>query len=128
MAKNDHTKETIHAPPMLGQDQPLAIQLDLEKYTPFLEDNTISDEDKIALVEALWNITVSFVKLGYGVHPVQQAKAARQSREKLCGQFSKNGSKSPLSLPFRVDLEGRSIIENFDTASAAETVRSGKEA
>jgi len=55
---------------------PPSLTIDWDAYLPFFEDEDISEEDKHALIEALWSITVSFVDLGFGVHPVQQ----------VCGQ------------------------------------------
>lgn len=55
---------------------PPSLTIDWDAYLPFFEDENISEEDKHALIEALWSITVSFVDLGFGVHPVQQ----------VCGQ------------------------------------------
>ena len=43
------------------------------QYEHFLEDQGLSAEQKRAMLEALWSIIVSFVDLGFGVHPVQQA-------------------------------------------------------
>ncbi|MEM7544171.1 MAG: hypothetical protein AAF367_01420 [Pseudomonadota bacterium] len=52
---------------------PPRLEIDWDVYLPFFEDEDISDEDKRQLIEALWSIVVSFVDLGFGVHPVQQA-------------------------------------------------------
>ncbi len=52
---------------------PPRLTIDWDAYLPFFEDEDISDEDKRKLIEALWSIMVSFVDLGFGVHPVQQA-------------------------------------------------------
>ncbi|WP_317959923.1 hypothetical protein [Phaeobacter inhibens] len=52
---------------------PHALSIDWDAYLPFFEDEDISDEHKHELIEALWLIMVSFVDLGFGIHPVQQA-------------------------------------------------------
>ncbi|MBI1494210.1 hypothetical protein [Halocynthiibacter styelae] len=54
---------------------PPALNIDWDAYLPFFEDEDISDEHKRELIEALWSIMVSFVDLGFGIHPVQQARA-----------------------------------------------------
>jgi len=51
---------------------PPRLSIDWEAYLPFFEDEDISDEEKRELIEALWSIMVSFVDLGFGIHPVQQ--------------------------------------------------------
>ena len=52
---------------------PPTLNIDWDAYLPFFEDEDISENDKQELIEALWSIVVSFVDLGFGVHPVQQA-------------------------------------------------------
>ena len=52
---------------------PPRLEIDWDAYLPFFEDEDIPDEAKKELLEALWSIVVSFVDLGFGVHPVQQA-------------------------------------------------------
>ncbi|ATG48830.1 hypothetical protein CEW89_15390 [Celeribacter ethanolicus] len=55
---------------------PPRLTIDWDAYLPFFENEEISDQDKQELIEALWAIVVSFVDLGFGVHPVQH----------VCGQ------------------------------------------
>ena len=49
-----------------------AIGLDVEKYRHFLEECELSEAQKEQFLETLWLIIVSFVDLGFGVHPLQQ--------------------------------------------------------
>lgn len=49
------------------------VTFDVSRYEHFLEDQGLNAEQKRAMLEALWSIIVSFVDLGFGVHPVQQA-------------------------------------------------------
>lgn len=63
----------------------LKVGLDYERYAAILADQKINEEDKRALIEALWSIITNFVQLGFHVHPVQQATDARKAR-KNCGQ------------------------------------------
>ena len=49
------------------------VTFDVSRYEHFLDDQGLSAEQKRAMLEALWSIIVSFVDLGFGVHPVQQA-------------------------------------------------------
>lgn len=51
---------------------PPTLSIDWEAYLLFFEDDDIPDEQKQELIETLWSIVVSFVDLGFGVHPVQQ--------------------------------------------------------
>lgn len=52
---------------------PPTLELDWEVYAQALEGSNLSDDEKRELIEIMWSIVVSFVDLGYGVHPVQQA-------------------------------------------------------
>lgn len=49
------------------------LAIDWELYGKYLEESDLSDTEKRAFLESLWSIVVSFVDLGFGVHPVQQA-------------------------------------------------------
>ena len=70
----DHT-----APPQTPRP---VITFDAARYEHFLEEMGLSEDQKGAMLEALWSIIVGFVDLGFGVHPAQQA----------CGQ---NGGEEP---------------------------------
>ena len=62
------------APPDSDQSKaPPSLSIDWEAYLPFFENEEISDEDKRELIGILWSIMVSFVDLGFDIHPVQQA-------------------------------------------------------
>lgn len=74
------------------------VTFDVSRYEHFLEDQGLSAEQKRAMLEALWSIIVSFVDLGFGVHPVQQA----------CGQ---NGDKDS-------ENSGRVLDEVYSDQSA----------
>ena len=77
-------------------DQSLPVlTVDYEKYSRFLEESDASVEDKQKLIETLWNITMMFVDMGIGVHPVQQA-------QKACGQSREKPRKSLLVAPDKV--------------------------
>lgn len=69
------------------------LTLDVEYYQSFIDDVDISDEQKQELIETLWNIVVQFVDLGFGIHPLQQAKLGddhrtEQALAKLVGDFA----------------------------------------
>jgi len=50
----------------------LAFSVDFQLYMKLMEDSDASEADKLALIEALWSIVVSFVDLGFQVSPLQQ--------------------------------------------------------
>ncbi len=70
MLKKDNSKEirsSNEAPPRPS------LTIDWDYYLAFLEGSDVSEEQKRELIETLWSIVVSFVDLGFGVHPLQQA-------------------------------------------------------
>lgn len=56
-----------------GETYP-ALRLDVALYQDYLDDPSMSEQDKHELITALWSIVVSFVDLGFGIHPLQQAQ------------------------------------------------------
>lgn len=87
--------------------------VDFERYAHMLEDSDLTEEQKRELLQALWNITVEFVSLGFGVHPIQQAKEA-------CGKPTEKSSNSALTASDTVYLD-QSILSQFFEASDLET-------
>lgn len=77
--------EEIKAPDLAGALHHAAnekrLEVDVERYEAYLDDPSLSQEQKAEFIEALWTIVTAFVELGFGVHPVQQA----------CGQIE-NGT------------------------------------
>jgi len=48
------------------------VGVDVEKYKAFLDDPALTEVQKEEFLQALWSIIVSFVELGFGVHPLQE--------------------------------------------------------
>lgn len=75
---DDHIEEaalehTLSRPPTLT--------LDVEKYQHYLDESDLSENQKQDFLESLWLYMVSFVELGYGVHPLQKTGSVS-----ACGQ------------------------------------------
>ncbi|MFZ5734752.1 MAG: hypothetical protein ACOY4O_18605 [Pseudomonadota bacterium] len=49
-----------------------ALTFDAQEFCHFLADTDWTAEQKIEFIETLWQIVVSFVDLGFDLHPVQQ--------------------------------------------------------
>jgi hypothetical protein len=56
------------------------LTVDVKKYQALLDDPTLSEAQKDEFLRALWSIVVTFVELGFGVHPLQE----------VCGQDSED--------------------------------------
>lgn len=48
------------------------LSVDVERYQHFLDDSDLSEAQKAEFLQSLWNIMISFVELGFGVHPLQE--------------------------------------------------------
>ena len=56
------------------------LTIDVDYYKRFLDEAEIPEDQKTELVQAIWSIITSFVQLGFGVHPVQQAGVEEAGR------------------------------------------------
>lgn len=78
-------------PPDAGHaDLRPVVTFDVGRYEHFLEDQGLSAEQKRAMLEALWSIIVSFVDLGFGVHPVQQECGQKKEETEDSAQGVRN--------------------------------------
>lgn len=53
--------------------------LDLDKYRPYLDGFDLSDDQKTAMIEALWSIAEAVTDLAYGVHSTQLIQTANDN-------------------------------------------------
>jgi hypothetical protein len=58
------------------------LTLDVSRYEALLADFDLSDEERAMFLEAMWNIVVSFVDLGFDLHPLQQIATAADQDSK----------------------------------------------
>lgn len=59
-----------------------SIAIDYALYEQYLEGSDLSETQKQDFLDALWSIMVSFVDLGFEIHPLQQAQAhCKKNRE-----------------------------------------------
>ena len=79
------------------------LTVDVERYQSYLDGTDMTDEQKQAFIEALWSIVVSFVDLGFGVHPLQE----------VCGQNGENAISDAPSITTDVYSENTEI-ENLN--------------
>ena len=56
----------------MSKASPPTLTIDWELYGKYLDKCDASDAEKQEFLEILWSIAVSFVELGFGVHPLQQ--------------------------------------------------------
>ncbi len=59
--------------------------------TPFdclLDDKGLTESQKLQFLECLWYIIVSFVDLGFGVHPVDHCNESQDSKSSSSPNFN----------------------------------------
>lgn len=100
-------------PVSVTQRTPPVVTVDYEKYERFLEDAELTDEQKRQFIEALWQIIVSFVDLGFGVHPAQQA-------QNTCGQVPNSSGEGPAGEPDSVQWGSRFLTSDFEDVADLE--------
>lgn len=71
------------------------LAVDVEKYQTWLDGSGLSAEQKEEFLRAVWSVVVTFVELGFGVHPLQE----------VCGKESESGAPSPKQAFDRLESE-----------------------
>jgi hypothetical protein len=92
------------------------ITFEYERYAPMLDDPALSEDQKRAFLQALWNIIVAFVDLGFEVHPVQLA----------CGQVRESEPKAAERDGDLVQSDHRALIREFVETADQESGGGGK--
>jgi len=81
---NKNKKEENNKPDVAGSKadweagSPSVLNIDWRVYEDYLDDDSLSEEQKQEFLEGLWQIIVSFVDMGFELHPVQQAGVKNQ--------------------------------------------------
>lgn len=83
------------------------VTVDVKKYQSWIDDSNLSDEQKEEFLQALWSIVVTFVELGFGVHPLQE----------VCGQESETFSQTPKEIFDPVRSKGSDETEKAKESS-----------
>lgn len=73
------TEDSVHEPigprPGAATSRRPALTLDVARYEAMLADPALSEAERTAFLEVLWEIIVGFVDLGFHIHPLQQVEA-----------------------------------------------------
>lgn len=62
------------------------LSIDWDLYGEYLEESDLTQEEKREFIQTLWNIVVSCVDLGFGIHPMQQACGEGDELSELISQ------------------------------------------
>tara|TARA_Y100000588_G_C13598666_1_gene646085 strand:- start:145 stop:519 length:375 start_codon:yes stop_codon:yes gene_type:complete len=99
-----------------------SVTVDYEFYEKYLEESGWTEDQKREFLQILWNIICEFVSLGWGVHPLQQAKETKED----CGkppETEPEPAKTDHSLVHSLDSK---FIKKFIAATGSEEDRGGK--
>ena len=100
-------------PPLYAEKHtgPPALAIDYEKYAKLIDNADLSEKQKQEFIQAIWNVVVEFVSLGFGVHPIQRAKNSCGKSSKKLPQLQRGSSHA---------LDSNSIILNEDLLAAVD--------
>lgn len=62
------------------------LKVDVERYQAYLDGTDMTNAQKEEFLQSMWQIIVSFVELGFGVHPLQE----------VCGKDDQCTAQSPV--------------------------------
>lgn len=48
------------------------VEVDLAKYQSYIDDPSLTPEQREDVIKTIWGIIINFVDLGFGVHPMQE--------------------------------------------------------
>lgn len=73
------------------------IKVDLERYQAYLDETNMTDAQKEEFLQAMWLVMISFVELGFEMHPVQEVcgKDAGSATQSAVGAFDALQSSKP---------------------------------
>lgn len=70
------------------------LKVDVERYQSYLDDMDMTQSQKEEFLQAMWLMMVSFVELGFEVHPVQE----------VCGKLDQNGTERAIGASDALEL------------------------
>lgn len=65
------------------------LKVDIERYQSYLDNADLTPVQKEEFLQAMWLIMMSFVEMGFGVHPLQE----------VCGKDGQSDTQSALGAP-----------------------------
>lgn len=78
-----------HGPPIISEPPWPAITIDYALYDQYLQDPSLTPEQRQEFIDTLWKLMVSFVDLGFGIHPLQQVTTDNCEQNAIPAEFLK---------------------------------------
>ena len=70
-----------------GSSRPLpSLTIDYDLYQKYFDDSNLTEVQKREFLDALKSIILSFVDLGFGVHPAQQIEVAKRDKNEITAE------------------------------------------
>lgn len=83
----NHNKDTQNDNPIAllpqNEGKTPAFTIDVDYYQGVIDDPDVSEARKRELIEIIGNIVMSFIDLGFGIHPVQLAQNEKHRPQQL---------------------------------------------
>lgn len=79
-----------------------SLTIDVARYQEYLDGSDLTPEQKEDFLHAVWSVVVTFVELGFGVHPLQE----------ISGKDGETGDHRPKAAFDQVRLEDQRIHRN----------------
>ena len=80
------------------------LSIDVARYQEYLDGSDLTPEQKEEFLKAVWSIVVTFVELGHGVHPLQEA----------CGKDHECDGESPAQAADAVLSEDQNSVKPLE--------------
>ena len=93
------------------------LEVDVDKYQKYLDDPSLSADQKDEIIRALWSIMIAFVDLGFGIHPIQEA----------CGQVHETLDDQAKGDSNETHTKHNTLRAQFNTASCETNSRPAQE-
>lgn len=85
-----------------------SVTVDYDRYAHMLEDADLTETQKQEFLQALWNIVVAIIDLGFRVDPVCQAQ------ENDCGKTAETDSECGFADNNMIKFEDTNLTNNFN--------------
>lgn len=111
-------QHTDHPAAISERTRPV-VTVDYERYQHLLDEEELTEDQKREFLQAIWNVVVNFIDLGFAVHPVNQAQMA-------CGKFNKTAVQRPNSASDPVYCDDQLITEETLAEMGLDLLRKGQ--
>lgn len=102
--------------------------LDVDKYRPYLDGYDLTEDQKIAMIEALWSIAEAVSDLAYGVHGSQLVEVANDndsSNDSNVVEFFQSAANDPILVELIANSSERTADNDNTPATQHKKTKEG---